>query len=125
MSDCKIVIVDDDPDILMLFSVFFEEAGAEVTSFDDPVKAMERMVTDGNYFDLVVVDIRMPGMNGNELTKTIRNTGFTGGIVAFTADVSGGGRRASQNSGIDTYFSKDTMNKDLATALVAKYRKAP
>jgi two-component system capsular synthesis sensor histidine kinase RcsC len=124
MSTCKILIVDDDPDILMLFSLFFEDAGAKVKTLENPVRAMDLMASDGDQFELVVVDIRMPGMNGNELTKTIRSTGYTGGIVAFTADVSGGGRRDSQSSGIDAYFSKETMNKDLATALVAKYRKA-
>ena len=77
-SGPKILIVDDDPDMLLLLSTYFRDAGANVTGLEKPEAALEVFKSadsSGDPFSMVIVDIRMPIMNGNQLTMAIRETG--------------------------------------------------
>jgi DNA-binding response OmpR family regulator len=68
-SNARILIVDDDPDITLTFKLGLEKNGFAVTVFNDPLKALSKF-TAGLY-DFVLLDIRMPKMNGFELYREI------------------------------------------------------
>ena len=74
----RVLVVDDDPDARELFSLVLEQAGAEVTRADDGVTALR--VASERHADLVITDIEMPGMNGVELTRQLRNRSATKAI---------------------------------------------
>jgi DNA-binding response OmpR family regulator len=67
----KILIVDDDPDITMTFSLALENTGSfEVETYNDSVQALSNFKS--NVYDFVLLDIKMPKMSGFELCDKIR-----------------------------------------------------
>jgi two-component SAPR family response regulator len=66
----RILVVDDEPDILLTFKIVLEENGFKTDAFNDPILAL-RNFTAGSY-DLAIVDIRMPRITGLGLYKELR-----------------------------------------------------
>lgn len=62
-SNVKILLVDDQPDILLTFQTILEQHGYYVKTFDKPVSALEHLrdPTAGIKYNLVIIDYRMPG----------------------------------------------------------------
>jgi CheY-like chemotaxis protein len=66
----RILIVDDEPDIISVFKIILEENGFRVDSFNDPLTALSNF-RPGSY-DLVILDIKMPQMDGFELYQEMK-----------------------------------------------------
>jgi DNA-binding response OmpR family regulator len=67
----KILIVDDDPDITVTFSLALENTGSfEVETYNDSVQALSNFKS--NLYDFVLLDIKMPKLSGFELCDKIR-----------------------------------------------------
>ncbi len=66
----KILIIDDEPDITLIFTIVLEADNFLVKTYNDPLLALSHYKQ--GYFDLVLIDLKMPGMNGFELYKSIR-----------------------------------------------------
>jgi DNA-binding response OmpR family regulator len=66
----KILLVDDEPDIMMAFKLTLEKAGFIVDTYQDPIVALSEFKP--NSYDLVILDIKMPKMNGFELHTEMR-----------------------------------------------------
>ena len=66
----RILLVDDDPDTTMAISIVLETDGFKVDSFNDPVLALSSFRS--HYYDLAILDIKMPTMDGFELYTEIR-----------------------------------------------------
>ena len=71
VSHNRILVVDDDPDIATLFKISLERVGLAVDVFNDPLLALSSY--RAGIYDLLLLDIRMPGMNGLELCQKIKN----------------------------------------------------
>jgi CheY-like chemotaxis protein len=69
-TEKRILLVDDEPDITMAISIVLETECFKVDSFNDPVLALSSFRS--RYYDLVILDIKMPKMNGFELYTEIR-----------------------------------------------------
>lgn len=122
----SVLILDDDIDALLIINLHFENAGVNVLQFSDPkvaFEALQELIGTDKEPKLIATDIRMPLLDGNEFTRKVRDAGYSGIIVAFTAGATGEGKRESNQSGIDRYFSKTTLNGELIAALVAEYCK--
>jgi DNA-binding response OmpR family regulator len=65
-----ILVVDDEPDINLSLKISLEDNGFQVDAFDDPVLALDNF-RKGAY-DLLILDIKMPKLNGFELYREIR-----------------------------------------------------
>jgi two-component SAPR family response regulator len=65
----RILVVDDEPDILLTFKIVLEENGFKTDAFNDPILAL-RNFTAGSY-DLAILDIRMPRITGLGLYKEL------------------------------------------------------
>lgn len=70
-SPRQILVIDDDEDILNLFSGFLRKQGYSVTSYLDPLKAVEEIHRRPQKYSLIITDIRMPGISGIELIRRI------------------------------------------------------
>ena len=67
----RILLIDDEPDITFTIKDILEDNGFQVDSFNDPILALNSYKS--NFYDLVILDIKMPKMNGLELyTKNKR-----------------------------------------------------
>lgn len=106
---CKILVVDDRRDVRHVAQHFLEEAGASVVTAIDGLKgidAVRRAEERGENFDLIVMDMQMPKMDGYTATSELRSSGCDLPIVALTADAMSGDRERCLNVGCDDYLSK-------------------
>ena len=83
MADQKILIIDDDMTALDIVDYLFEDKGFEVVRRADGIAALE-CVEDENP-QLILIDLMMPKMNGQECIKLLRDKGVSVPIIAFTA----------------------------------------
>jgi two-component system cell cycle sensor histidine kinase/response regulator CckA len=67
----KILLVEDDADLAELFSQALTSEGYTVDKFTDPVKACSSFEANPSKYQLVISDVRMPGMTGLQLVKRI------------------------------------------------------
>lgn len=66
----RILVIDDEEDINLFFKTCLEDQGFHVTFYSDPLKALSTFKP--RYYDLVIIDIRLPKINGFELYEKIR-----------------------------------------------------
>src|ERR687892_756562 len=79
----RIMVVDDESDLTLFFSMTLEYHGFVVDAFNDSRKALSSFKPD--YYDLVVLDIKMPGMDGFELYKEIQKIDNKANVCFLTA----------------------------------------
>jgi DNA-binding NtrC family response regulator len=68
----SILIVDDEPDILRIFKKSFDLEGYTSYGFVNPIAALKHFQENPNAYDIVITDVRMPGMSGLEFAKELR-----------------------------------------------------
>ncbi|TLX85220.1 MAG: response regulator [Thaumarchaeota archaeon] len=79
----RILVVDDEPDITTSIKNGLERKGFDVDAYNDPLKALESF--EPGTYDLLLIDIRMPKMNGFELYREIKKKSENVKICFFTA----------------------------------------
>jgi CheY-like chemotaxis protein len=79
----RILLVDDEIDICIVYQIVLQDAGYECVSYTDSLKALQEFKS--NYYDLILLDIKMPVLNGFELCKKIRELDRTVYIIFITA----------------------------------------
>jgi DNA-binding NtrC family response regulator len=79
----RILLVDDEPDITMSMGIALEAAGFEVHSFNNPIVALANFRVD--YYNLVIIDIKMPNMDGFELYNQMKKIDSRIGVCFITA----------------------------------------
>lgn len=80
----KILIVDDEPDMLKLLSMIIrEKTSYEVTTTNNPVEALD--LAQKSPFDLVITDLKMPGLDGIELLDAVKQVDADIPIIIITA----------------------------------------
>jgi two-component system, OmpR family, response regulator ChvI len=70
MKNKRILLVDDESDVTIVLTFALEDYGFEVESYNNPLVALSNFKP--NYYDLAILDIKMPEMNGFELLREIR-----------------------------------------------------
>lgn len=114
MSDKKkILIVDDNDDIITTYKVVLDRMGYEVIVLRDGLQVLEKIQEVEP--DLVLLDVLLPGLSGSEVCKSIKETSQTSHIpvVAITASVSAGTRKKMQGVGADDFLLKPIDVSDL------------
>jgi two-component system response regulator CpxR len=104
----RVCIVDDDPFLLDMYNLKFQQAGYEVVCFTDSTKAIEAMRNDKD-FDAVLLDLVMPKMDGFEILRTIREENlFDEHVVVAILSNQGQDKDISraEELGIDGYLIK-------------------
>jgi DNA-binding response OmpR family regulator len=79
----KILIVDDEPDITTALNMYLELQGFHVDAFTDPVYALAQF--KAGFYQLLILDIKMPEMNGFELYTEIKKKDATVKVFFLTA----------------------------------------
>ena len=117
----KILCVDDNAANLLLVQTLLEDLGAEVLAVDNGYAAVQAV--QGEPFDLVLMDVQMPGMDGRACTEQIRlwentQSGSPLPIVALTAHAMANEKRALLHSGMDDYLTKPISERQLAQVVM-------
>ncbi|MEO0783899.1 MAG: response regulator [Pseudomonadota bacterium] len=120
--DAHLLIVDDDERIRELLKKFLMRNGFLVTAARDAAHA--RRVLGGLDFDLIVLDVMMPGEDGITLTRALRETHSTP-ILLLTAKGETENRIEGLEAGADDYLSKPFEPKELLLRINAILRRMP
>ncbi len=106
---CRILLAEDNPTNQVLVVGILKKAGAEITAVKDGMLAFDAALAAQNEckpFDVILMDIEMPLMDGDEVTKRLRDQGYTKPIIALTAHVMNGDRVKYLEIGFDDYATK-------------------
>lgn len=122
LADAHILIVDDDERIRTLLQKFLSRNGYWVTAARDAAHA--RRLLGGLEFDLIVLDVMMPGEDGLTLTRSLRQTLATP-ILLLTAKGEANERILGLEAGADDYLSKPFEPKELVLRINAILRRMP
>ena len=68
----RILVVDDESDITEVMTHALRRIGYQVSAFNDPVAALQAFQNSSSAWDLVILDVTMPGMQGTELAKELK-----------------------------------------------------
>ncbi|MCB2117621.1 MAG: response regulator transcription factor [Rhodobacteraceae bacterium] len=120
--EIHLLIVDDDERIRGLLQKFLVRQGFWVTTARDGSHA--RRLLDGLEFDLIVMDVMMPGIDGISLTRELRAQIATP-VLLLTAKGETSDRIAGLEAGADDYLSKPFEPKELLLRINAILRRAP
>lgn len=121
-KDAHLLIVDDDERIRTLLQKFLMRNGFLVTAARDAAHA--RRILLGLDFDLIVLDVMMPGEDGLSLTRHLRQTSQTP-ILLLTAKGKTGNRIEGLEAGADDYLAKPFEPKELLLRINAILRRVP
>nr|WP_243433670.1 MULTISPECIES: response regulator [Pseudomonas] len=117
----RVLCVDDNPANLLLIQTLLEDMGAKVLAVDNGYAALNAIQNEP--FDLVMMDVQMPGMDGRQSTEAIRQWeserhGTPLPIVALTAHAMANEKRALLQSGMDDYLTKPISERQLAQVVL-------
>ncbi|HXQ12159.1 MAG TPA: response regulator [Caulobacteraceae bacterium] len=115
-AGARVLLAEDNPINAMLARALLVREGCEVEHVTDGEAAIEA-VARGAY-DLVLMDVRMPKLSGMQAARTIRARGFTGPVVALTANAFEDDRRACLDAGMDDFLVKPLSPEALRRALL-------
>ena len=122
-ANIRILVVDDEPDIRQLLRILLENRSYQVAEASSGEEAVRRLRTDPAY-DLVVMDIMMPGMDGVEACRSIRSFS-TAPILFLTAKTQLGDKASAYASGGDDFLPKPFSQSELlmkVDSLLRRYR---
>jgi two-component system response regulator TctD len=117
----RILVVEDDPDLSRALVRALDKRGYAVTPCADGVKAFQ-IIRQG-LFDLIVLDLNIPGEDGLHLLQRMRNNGIETPVLILTARSSIGDRIAGLNAGGDDYLSKPFDLDELEARIKALSRR--
>jgi signal transduction histidine kinase/CheY-like chemotaxis protein/HPt (histidine-containing phosphotransfer) domain-containing protein len=120
---CRVLLAEDGYDNQVLVSTYLVKAGATVKVVADGLLAVEEAtaaLAAGKPYDLVLMDMQMPKLDGYGATSKLRLMKYDRPIVALTAHAMAGDRERCEKAGCDDYLTKPVDRAKLV-ALVARY----
>ena len=118
----RVLLVDDSPTARSLMARMLQDFSTEVVPCEGGQEAIE--VAFSRPFDLVLMDMEMPGVDGFQATRELRAKGFPQPIVAVTALTSPGDRERCLEAGCDDYLSKPPNRQEISD-LINRLRPEP
>ena len=119
----RILLAEDGLDNQRLLSLLLSRAGAEVTVAENGKQAVEEVLDPAlseSRYDVILMDMQMPIMDGYVATEELRRAGYEGPIIAVTAHAIAGDRQKCLDAGCDEYLSKPLDYRSLLN-VVASY----
>jgi signal transduction histidine kinase len=120
---CRVLAADDRRDNQLLIERILQKAGAEVKIAGDGRSAVEQVIEAaavGTPFDVVLMDMQMPELDGYEATAQLRAAGYRVPIIALTASAMKGDHQRCLEVGCDDYLPKP-IDFRLLVEMVARY----
>ena len=128
LDDCRVLLAEDGPDTQALISFFLKKAGARIDVADNGEIALEmalRAEHEGTPYDVVLMDMQMPVMDGYQATEALRSSGFSRPIIALTAHAMAGDRAKCEAAGCDDYATKPIDRRRLLELIAEHVKRAP
>ena len=109
----RFLLADDGEDNCRLISHMLARTGAEVSIASDGVEALEELEGTPAPFDIILMDMQMPRLDGYAATRSIRDRGISTPVIALTAHAMSGDRQRCLDAGCDDYLTKPVRSKRL------------
>ena len=122
MSSPRVLVVDDDPQIRRVLRTTLIAQGYEVVDARNGEEALERM--RGEKFDLVILDMNMPRMNGIETCRLMRSSSDVA-IIMLTVRDTEADKVEALDAGADDYMTKPFGSPELLARMRAALRRLP
>jgi len=117
----KILIVDDEESIVTLLQYNVERAGFATEAAYDGIEALEKC--ENNEYDLIILDLMLPGMDGLEICKQLRNQKIETPILMLTAKDDELDKILGLELGADDYMTKPFSPKEVVARIKAILRR--
>ena len=116
--DGRVLVAEDNTSSQVLVALLLKRLGLEVVLVADGRKAIDKALSES--FDLILMDIQMPEMNGLAVTELLRSKGLETPIVALTASVMQNDKDRCLAAGCNDFLPKP-INRELLNETIAKY----
>ena len=120
-SECRILSVDDHPNNHMIMEVLLDETPYDVTYVNSAREALE--ILDKSSFDVILMDLNMPEMNGFDCTQAIRDKDIQIPIIALSADSSQKTKDLCQEKGFNEFLAKPVQSLEAFFETIEKVLK--
>ncbi len=123
----RVLVAEDGADNQRLLHAILTRAGLSVDLVANGELAVERALAASELsepFDVILMDMQMPVVDGYEATRRLRDAGYSGSIVALTAHAMSGDRERCLRAGCDDYATKPVVRADLLARLEAQLSKS-
>ena len=104
----RILLIDDDRFLLDMYSLKFKKSGLEIETSSSTARALEK-IRSGKTYDIMLLDIVMPGMDGLEFLETVRKEGLVKETVIIMLTNQQEDYQKAQALEVDGYIIKATM----------------
>ncbi len=111
----KILIVEDEPNIIESLSFLMERAGLEVSHERDGANALAKI--EANQPDLVILDVMLPNRSGFDILRDIRKLPAPPKVLMLTAKGQARDRQAAEEIGVDCFMTKPFANAEIVQAV--------
>lgn len=121
----RVLLAEDGLDNQRIVTLMLEKSGVEVTVAENGQLAVDAALSAlkaGQPFDLILMDIQMPVMDGHTATRELRSAGYSAPIVALTAHAMADDRRRTMGAGCDDMITKPVKRGDLLRAIERNLR---
>ena len=117
----RILLVEDEKRMAQALCEILRLEKYEVDYFDNGIDGLSAL--ESSAYDIAVLDVMLPGMNGYEITKKARSKGITTPVLMLTAKAELDDKVTGLDSGADDYLTKPFMTKELLARLRALGRR--
>ncbi len=117
----KVLIIEDDPDIVQLLIIHLQDLECEVRSNRNGKDGLDEALK--NSYDLIILDIMLPGMDGIEVCRVLRSKDITTPILMLTAKAEEIDRVLGLELGADDYMTKPFSVREFIARVKAIFRR--
>ena len=116
-APCRILAVDNEPSVTLSLRFVFAGPRYEVTCVNSGDAALAKLDVSSDFYDVIIVDQKMPNLTGIELVEEIRKRGITSDIIAVAANLPPEVREALEQMDVHVMFVKPFDVDELRSAV--------
>ena len=105
----RILLAEDGVDNRRLIEAYFKPTGMEIDCAEDGVQTFEMAMAAagaGRPYDVILMDVQMPRMDGDQCTRELRAAGYDGYVIALTANAMESDRERCMDAGCNDFATK-------------------